>query len=193
MRTDLPQPLVFNTWMRRFETAILSQTGIGDTTVGPGIDIIGQALSPDGAALCGGDCTALLETTLAEATAELGPEPDKQRWGEAHQAVFAHPLLGRMPVIGPLATWRIPQPGDDSTIFRGIPRKPGWDSVHGPAFRGVYDLANLDASLFGLAPGQSGNPLLATASSLMRRWRDGVPVRLGPRPDRVADTIGLEP
>jgi penicillin amidase len=57
----------------------------------------------------------------------------------------------------------------------------------------VYDLANLDDSLFGLSPGESGNPLSSNASSLMRRWRDGAPIRLGAQPGRVVDMIGLRP
>jgi penicillin amidase len=172
---------------------VLAGLGIPGAPVGPTIDVVGQALSPAGRALCGGDCGPLLATSLQETTAALGPGWETSPWGALHQAVFAHPLLGRLPVIGGWATWRIPQPGDDSTIFRGSPRSPGWESVHGPGYRGVYDLADLDRSLFAATPGQSGNPFSADASSMMRRWRDGEPVRLGPRPQTIRGSVELLP
>ncbi len=197
MRMDTPQPLIFNAWMRAFAGFVREKTGILAAPVGPDADLIGQALAPDGKALCGGDCGSLLAAALRLAVSgEYGPRGaawDSVTWGSVHQAVFAHPLLGRLPLIGEYFTWRIAQPGDDTTVFRGSPTIPGWDSVHGPAYRGVYDLANLDASLFSLAPGQSGNPLVGTAASMLERWRDGRPVRLGPTPDSVANTIGLQP
>ncbi|MBV8916107.1 MAG: penicillin acylase family protein, partial [Acetobacteraceae bacterium] len=145
-----------------------------------------------GQVVCGGECGKLLRSTLDDTAAAL-PDWQHTPWGSVHQATFAHPLIARLPLLGRLATWQIGQPGDDSTLFRGSSRASGWTSVHGPSYRGVYDLAKLDDSLFSLAPGQSGNPLSPTATSLMRRWRDGVPVRLGPEPEHISDRIGLTP
>ena len=193
MRMERPEPLLFNAWVRRFLADMLASLGIPGAPVGPSIDVVGQALAPTGKALCGGDCGPLLATSLQETTQSLGPGWQTTQWGAVHQAVFAHPLLGRLPLIGGWATWRIPQPGDDSTLFRGSPRPPGWQSVHGPGYRGVYDLADLDRSLFAATPGQSGNPFSADAASMLRRWRDGEPVRLGPRPQTVRGSIELRP
>ena len=198
MRMDLPQPLLFNAWMRAFEAALRERHGIGEAPIGAESDVIAQALAPSGRkALCGGTCGPMLRTTLAEAVASLkrsfGDTWETVTWGSVHQAVFSHPLLGRIPVVAGAVTWRIPQPGDDTTLFRGSPARAGWDAVHGPEFRGVYDLADLNGSLFAVAPGQSGNPLLATASSTLQRWRDGIPITLGPVPYSIADTIGLLP
>ena len=93
-----------------------------------------------------------------------------------------------------MAAWpRIMQPGDDTTVYRGAMRGDAWASVHGAGYRGVYDLDDLDRSLFALTPGQSGNPFRRTASSLMTRWRDGTSVAIGPQPAAVADRIGLVP
>ena len=198
MRMDLPQPLAFNAWTRQLRADILTSLGIPGAPVGPTTEIIGQALARGGTALCGGtlptgDCSALLTQSLSETAASLPSGWEQTEWGTLHQAVFSHPLLGSLPLIGDLATWSIPQPGDDSTVFRGGMRAPGYTSAHGPAFRGVYDLADLDASLFGLAPGQSGNPLSPQAAGTLQRWRDGVPIRLGPAPETVDGTIELRP
>ena len=193
MRADLPQPLAFNAWMRRFRADILASLGIPGAPVAPTTDIVGQALARGGGALCGGDCSALLAQSLTEAAAALPSGWENVEWGTLHQAVFAHPLLGNLPLVGAATTWAIPQPGDDSTVFRGGLSGPGYLSSHGPAYRGVYDLSDLDASLFALAPGESGNPFRPQAASTLQRWRDGVPIRLGPAPENIAGTIDLRP
>ena len=197
MLPGLPQPLLFNTWVRAFEASLLQGAGVPAGVAGTRYDLVGYALSPAGAWWCRGECgpqlAASLQAAVAELTAQHGPAPAGWRWGTVHQAVFAHPLLGQVPLLGNLATWRIEQPGDDTTVFRGGTPASGWASVHGAGYRGVYDLADLDGSLFALAPGQSGHPLRRTASSLMGRWRDGTSLRMGPRQDQVAATLRLMP
>ena len=67
------------------------------------------------------------------------------------------------------------------------------EAVHGASYRGVYDLADLDRSLFVVTPGQSGNPVSRHARDFLARWRDGAMVLLGPKPVAVSATIRLEP
>jgi penicillin amidase len=161
------------------------------------MELIALALSPQGAAWCPDGCGTLLRETLRASTAALsasfGTDPAKWRWGNAHQAVFAPPLLGQVPVIGPLLSARIAQPGDDATVFRGGLREGTFDSVHGPGFRGVYDLADLDRSLFAATPGQSGNPFSTHAADLMRRWQEGSGITIGAVPATIAGRLRLEP
>ena len=197
MRTDLPQPLLFNEWVRAFEASLLRRAGVPASIAGARYDLVAYALSPAGAWWCRGDCLPQLAASLQEAVAALatrhGADAGAWRWGAEHRAAFAHPLLGQIPVLGPLATWSIEQPGDDTTVYRGGTRANGWASIHGAGYRGVYDLADLDRSLFAITPGQSGNPLRRTAASLMRRWRDGAGLRLGPDADAPVETLRLLP
>ena len=164
---------------------------------GPLAEFVAYVLSPAGAHWCGGDCTAMLQAALADAVADLtrrfGNDPAQWRWGEAHPAIFAHPLLRPLPVLGPLATLSIPSPGDDTTIDRGGPLYKQFQSVHGAEYRGVYDLADLDRSLFIVAPGQSGNLLSRHARDFLTRWRDGATITLGPTADTTTATIRLTP
>ena len=196
MRTDLPQPLIFNAWLRQFEAAVLERAGVPAGAAGARFDLVARALSPAGVAWCGGDCGPLLSRSLQAAvagiTAAQGPSPGAWLWGDVHQAIFSHPLLGALPVLGRLTTSYIAQPGDDTTVYRGGMRGDGWASVHGAGYRGVYDLQDLDRSLFALTPGQSGHPFRRVATSLMTRWRDGTSILLDPHP-AVADSIGLIP
>jgi penicillin G amidase len=86
----------------------------------------------------------------------------------------------------------VPSPGDDNTVDRGG-TNAALQSVHGPAFRGVYDLANLDQSLFMIAPGQSGNPFSRHARDFVLRWRDGATITLGPSASTIIGTVRLLP
>ena len=138
----------------------------------------------------------MLRDALREATGDLsarfGDDPAAWRWGEVHQAVFAHPILRAIPVLGSLTTISIPSPGDDNTLDRGG-FNAAFQSVHGASFRGVYDLADLDRSLFMVTPGQSGNPFSAHARDFVLRWRDGATITLGLTAAQVTGTVRLTP
>ena len=139
---------------------------------------------------------ALLRDSLVAARKMLaerfGADPGGWTWGAAHIALFQHPVLRALPVLGTLTTVSIPSPGDDTTVNRG-----GVDgqmrNVHGAGFRGVYDLADLDRSLFMVTPGQSGNPLSREARRFVTRWRDGETVTIPREPAQVRATLRINP
>jgi penicillin amidase len=197
MTADAPQPLIFNAWVHHLYGRVLQQANISVNDGGPLAEFAAFVLSPAGAQWCGGDCTAMLQAALAEAvsdlTARFGNDPAGWRWGEAHPAVFAHPLLRPLPVLGAFGTLSIPSPGDDTTVDRGGPAYKQFQSVHGAEYRGVYDLADLDRSLFIMAPGQSGNLLSRHARDFLTRWRDGATITLGPTAEATTATIRLIP
>jgi penicillin amidase len=193
---DSPAPLIFNAWMDAFYVAVLQHAGLSAGLGDPESDFLASVLLPAGAHWCDGDCAPMLRHSLVEAmkdlTARFGDNPSAWRWGDAHQALFAHPFLRSIPVLGPLTTISVPSPGDDSTVDRGSPNAR-FQSVHGAAYRGVYDLADLDRSLFMITPGQSGNPLSAHARDFAIRWRDGATITLGPTAASISGTVRLIP
>jgi penicillin G amidase len=197
MTMDAPQPLIFNGWINQFYALVLRKAGISLADGGPIPDFVAFVLAPAGAHWCGGDCNAplaeALKTAAEELSARFGSDPAAWRWGTAHQAVFAHPVLRAIPVLGALTTLTIPSPGDDTTVDRGGPRFSDFSSVHGASYRGVYDLADLDRSLFIVTPGQSGNPLGRLSRNFMTRWRDGATITIGPQPAGIAATVHLTP
>jgi penicillin amidase len=197
MVMDQPQPLIVNAWTGRFYEAVLRQAGIPLADGGPLPEFVAFVLSPDGAHWCGGDCTHMLRLSLEDAVQDLsarfGPDPGAWRWGDAHHTVFAHPLMRAAPaLLARLGTPEIASPGDDTTLNRGG-TGPGFQSVIGAEYRGVYDLADLDRSLFVVAPGQSGNLFSRHSRDFLQRWRDGTMITLGPDPGRITATIRLEP
>jgi len=130
---------------------------------------------------------------VQDLSARFGPDPGAWRWGDAHHTAFAHPLLrAAPPPLARLGTPSIASPGDDTTLNRGG-TGPGFQSVIGAEYRGVYDLADLDRSLFVVAPGQSGSLFSRHSRDFLQRWRDGAMITLGPAPGRITATIRLAP
>jgi penicillin amidase len=196
MARDLPQPLIFNTWLAAFEGKLARRADVPPEAGANWVEVVASALSSDGSEWCGGSCETLVAEALDQAAEVLGSRfgqaPALWRWGQVHQAVFAHPLLGRLPLLNLLATARIDAPGDDTTIDRGG-LGPGDIAVHGASFRGAYDLADLEASRFIVAPGQSGNIFRAHASDFLARWRDGATVTLAPSDGPAIEDARLLP
>ena len=99
-------------------------------------------------------------------------------------------------VLGPLLAVDLPTHGDYYTINRGgmrlgNPATP-YAHVHGAGFRAIYNLDDLDASLFVVAPGQSGHPLSAHWRDLAPLWAEGRHVRLAAnRHELLAGTRAL--
>lgn len=191
MAADRPEPLIFNAWMRALARDALAARGVafGDPAA-PFLEFTASLFTRAGAERwCGGDCTPLLLRALEEATGmlarTLGPDPRRWRWGDLHQALFAHPLFRRIPALARLGSFAIPAPGDDATIDRGAMGPQDFTAIHGPSYRGVYDLAHPDESRFMIAPGESGHPLSPHAADLLRPWRDGemIPLLREARPE----------
>jgi penicillin amidase len=208
MAGDAPQPLIFNAWLRAFGDRVLKAGGVPlaspavnrplfvESLLRPGPDQ-GQAA----AFWCGGDCRPYLLAALDDAVGKLshlwGRNPAHWRWQVAHQALFAHPLLSRLPIIGGLGEASVPVPGDATTIDAQtpayLPRRGEFTALHGPELRAVYDLSNLDRSRFVIAPGQSGDLLDQHAFDFLQRWRMGDMVELGPEPNVVSRQIRIMP
>jgi len=198
MAATLPQPLIFNAAIQRFVSQVLKANHVPERDAGPWAGFAAWLLSPAGGAWCGGDCRPALGTALRDSVAGLaasyGPDPSAWRWGQAHQALFAHPLLGDLPVIGLLASRHVAVPGDDTTLFRGGNGVLGdFAALHGAAYRGDYDLAAPDRSRFIVTPGQSGNIFSPHAWDMLKYWAVGATLAIPPAPDRVEQTISLLP
>ena len=129
------------------------------------------------------DALALLEE-------RLGPDWESWTWGRLHRAPFDHPAYRFVPVLGDLLAPDLATPGWDDTVNRGG-TSLGYERPealfrhrHGAGLRVVYDLADLDNSLFMIAPGQSGNIFSSGYANLALKWRDGRTLKLvGPATD----------
>ena len=193
-----PEPLIFNAAVQLFVSRTIAANHVDESDMGPWGGFLDWLVTPAGAVWCGGDCGPSLGTALHDAVAQLagvyGTDPHAWRWGTAHQAVFAHPLLGELPVVGALARRSVGVDGDDSTLFRGGSGELGdFASHHGAAYRGIYDLADLERSRFMVVPGQSANLLSAHAFDLVPLWAAGQTLTIPAAPAHIGARVRLEP
>ena len=111
MARELPQPLIFNAWTQRFWLDLLGRNGVPSSLSSPRMELLAAVLVGHDTRLCDDQCGAMLQSALERSVADLarteGNDPAAWRWGRLHRAVFAHPLLGRMPVLGRLTTRRL--------------------------------------------------------------------------------------
>ncbi len=184
---DGPEGLIFSAWMRVLSAAVwmdeLGPAAVWFNQPRPVfLDevLVGEAshwcndVRTNQTESCAVTAGLALDAAMAETASAYGRNIDAWRWGEVHQARFAHPL-GALPVIGAMFEVRQPVPGDGSTInVNHFSFASGdYDSVHAATLRAVYDLADLNRSRFMHAPGQSGHPLSPHYRDLADRWAQG--------------------
>ena len=125
-------------------------------------------------------CDALLARALERAVIGLaerhGDDPAAWRWAEEHYVLAGHRPL-EASSLAPLFNLRGPAPGGTYSVnafdFGPLRKRRPFTSTHGPSMRAIYDLADLDRSLFILSTGQSGNVLSPLYDSFEERWRTG--------------------
>lgn len=200
-----PEPLIFSAWLRELNRLVYGDELGGYLNEFWGLrplfiksvlthkrqwcdDILSAEIET-----CEERARAALARALDDLSAAHGPDPNEWRWGAVHVASFRHRVFKRIPYLGELADILVATDGDDFTVNRGTthihdPRAP-FAQIHGPGLRAIYDLENLDQSLFMQATGQSGNPLSDHYRDLIRRWRDLEYVRIAKAP-AGAETAG---
>ena len=206
MNEHLPEPLIYAAWMRALQSRLIRDE------LGPLAAEFNQ-LEPlfiervfrntDGAAKwCDvlqsapvETCTDIARQSLDEALLELqqkfGPDVASWRWGDAHVAMHDHPVLGEVPVLKWLVNIRQSTSGGDFTLNRGQTAGTGanpFANVQGAGYRGVYDFADPDSSVFIIDTGQSGHPFSRHYDDLADLWRRGeyIPMSLDPELARAA-------
>ena len=206
MNEHLPEPLIAEAWMRALmDRLIRDELGaMADsfTQVSPVFiervyrnvagasawcDVIQSAVVES----CSDLSRIALDDALLELTEKYGPNLESWRWGDAHQATHDHPVLGDVPFLRYFVNIRQSTSGGSDTLMRGVTRGTGdepYQNVHSAGFRGVYDFADPDSSVFITATGQSGHPLSRHYDDLGELWRRGeyIPMSLDPDLARAA-------
>ena len=198
MNEHLPEPLIYAAWLRALhKRLIVDELGplheafthaeplfierIFRDVAGAGIWCdVAQSRRQES---CAEMSRLALDDALAELVATYGSEITALRWGEAHQATHDHPVLGDVPILKWFVNIRQSTSGGDHTLQRGKTSGTGpnpYLNVHAGGYRGVYDFADPDSSVFIISTGQSGHPLSRHYDNLGKLWRRGeyVPMTL---------------
>ncbi|MEQ9260951.1 MAG: penicillin acylase family protein, partial [Roseovarius sp.] len=206
MNEHLPEPLIYAAWLKALmERLIRDELGplADEFTHADPVFIERVYRDIEGAAeWCDiqqstkeEDCTEIARLALDDALVWIGDRYgsalESLRWGDAHQATHDHPVLGDVPVLRYFVNIRQSTSGGDHTLLRG--RTSGkepypYQNVHGAGYRGVYDFADPDSSVFIVATGQSGHFLSRHYDDLAQLWRRGeyIPMSLDPALARAA-------
>jgi penicillin amidase len=93
-------------------------------------------------------------------SSQYGNDPKNWVWGKAHMAVSEHRPLSKVPVLGGLFNIATPFPGDSFTVNVGrselLKSENPYETIQAPSLRTIYDLSDLEKSLFIYQSGQSG-------------------------------------
>ena len=193
MHRDSAAPVIFYAWLMELNRALIADELGPDFAEfrGAGAARLARLLTDgqewcddvttDDTETCGEQLVAALEAALNRLSLRHARPASRLRWGEDHVVRFRHRLLGRIPVIGRLFEIRVESGGGSYTLNRGgvsLNENSLFENRHGPGYRAVYDLADLDNSRFMIATGQSGNPLSPLYGNLVERWRDGEYLKL---------------
>jgi penicillin G amidase len=210
MNEHLPEPLIYAAWLRALQTRLI-QDELGPLAaefdhVEPLFierafrDVEGAAIWCDviqsaPVETCPDMARLALDDALVWIGEKYGPALESLRWGDAHQATHDHPVLGEVPVLRYFVNIRQSTSGGDNTLQRG--RTSGRDpdpfqNVHSAAYRGVYDFADPDSSVFVTSTGQSGHFLSRHYDDLAQLWRRGeyIPMSLDENLARAA-SVGV--
>ena len=79
-------------------------------------------------------------------------------------------------MLKPFVNIRQSTSGGDNTLQRGLTKGTGpdpFENVHGAGYRGVYDFADPDSSVFIISTGQSGHFLSRHYDDMAQLWRRG--------------------
>ncbi|WP_368744859.1 penicillin acylase family protein [Desertibaculum subflavum] len=176
MEAGRPEPLIVTAWLRQLSRLIFADElgAVFREAWRLRIEFLGNVLGDvNGQSRWCDDittpiretCQQLLGQSLEEALEDLvqryGSDARRWRWGEAHAAVSPHRPFSGLFLLGDLFDIVVPTPGDGFTVNVGqhdIRNDAApFANRHAASFRAIYDLADLDRSIFIQSTGQSGN------------------------------------
>ena len=206
MNEHLPEPLLYAAWLRHLQDRLIRDE-MGPLTsefTHPNPLFIERVFRDvDGASVwcdvlqsapvetCTNIARLALDDALIWIDENVGGTVASLRWGDLHQAAHDHPVLGTAPVLNWFVNIRQSTSGGDNTLQRGLTSGTGpnpFQNVHSAGYRGVYNFADPDSSVFVSATGQSGHPLSRYYDNLGELWRRGeyIPMSLDPDLARAA-------
>ncbi|MYM53899.1 penicillin acylase family protein [Thalassovita mangrovi] len=191
MNEHLPEPLLYAAWVRALQDRLI-RDDIGPLAdqflhVEPlfiervfrdvnGASVWCDVIQSAPTETCTDMARLALDDALLWIDEEYGKQLESLRWGDAHQATHDHPVLGEVPVLKSFVNIRQSTSGGDQTLMRGLTggsAEAPFRNVHGAGYRGVYDFADPDSSVFITATGQSGHFLSRHYDDLGELWRRG--------------------
>jgi penicillin G amidase len=174
MKADSAAALIFNAWADQLTRNLFSRLSYLFTeNYGARhfrLPLITQLQNPN-SPWCDDPKTQAIESCLESSnnaydkaldylSKEYGKDPKTWVWGKAHTAVSEHRPLTKVPLLGSFFNIETPFAGDSFSINVGrlqlLRSSNPYETFQAPSLRTIYDLADLEQSLFIYQTGQSG-------------------------------------
>jgi penicillin amidase len=187
MLADRPEPLIMLAWFRhlniqmlqddtgelfgRFETGRITPL-LGMLQRAGSRDWCDNAISPE-TETCSDILFSALGLAIDELAAVQGEDWRQWKYGSAHVAYSEHRPFGQVGALADFFNIEVPASGGPYTLLRGQTRfekDQPYKARHGAAFRAIYDLSDLDKSVFIQSTGQSGHFLSPHYADYSKRW-----------------------
>ncbi|HEX7074721.1 MAG TPA: penicillin acylase family protein [Hyphomicrobiaceae bacterium] len=208
MRADAVEPLLFMAWLRQSVRAIYADDfgAAFDQFYHPRAKAMIRLLRGEGSRdwcnsrstkkteTCGEVLAAALKRAIEELEAKFSSSRAGWSWGKAHVATGENQVFGQLPFVGRFFQIGLASPGGPYTLNRGV-TEFGSDAPfanrHASTYRAIYDLSNLDGSLFMQPTGQSGNPFSRYYRTFEKSWAEGDYIQIPTDPAAIErDAIG---
>jgi len=213
MRVDSPAPLVFSAWYRELTRLVYSDDlgeMFADSWDMRSAFMLSVLKNQAGyAKWCDDIRTPARETCDEQVSkafdlaalylAKQHGEPRTWRWGAVHVAGGDHRPFSFVPVISRWFSVAPETPGDGFTVDVGHffirDNDRPFANRHAASLRAIYDLSDLDKSLYIQSTGQSGNFLSPWYANMAERWAKVEYVTIPAKREaiRVAHRLVLKP
>lgn len=203
MRADIAEPLIFVAWLREAVRAIYAD-GLGpafDPFFSPRAKAMTRLLRGETTGrdwcndrgtpareTCGEILAAALRRAVQDLEARFGRDRAQWSWGSAHVAHGEHQVFGELPLVGQYFNIGTASPGGPYTLNRGVMefgRDDPFANRHASSLRAIYDLSDLDRSLFMQPTGQHGNPFSRYYRTFEKSWAEGKYIQIPTDPATI--------
>ena len=209
MKIDSAGALIFNAWADQLSRKLFSRLGYLFTenygTRSFRHSLILQLQNPNSPwcndpkteqiESCADTSNAAFDKALEQLSTQFGNNPKNWVWGNAHIAVSEHRPLSKVPLLGSFFNLTQPFPGDSFSVNVGrlelLRADNPFETKQAPSLRTLYDLSDLEQSLFIYQSGQSGwvqNKLYRNMSGLWAR-NEYLPLQM--KPQKVGRQLDL--
>jgi penicillin amidase len=134
---------------------------------------------------------------LVRLSKDQGKDVANWNWGKAHMAISGHRPLGKSALLAKWFDVIAPSSGDPFTVNVGTywlnETVEPFASRHAPSMRAIYDLSDLQNSLFIYQTGQSGVIGSSHYSDMAHEWANGEYRPLQMTPSSQASLLTLKP
>jgi penicillin amidase len=188
MRLESPAPLVFSAWYREL-TRLVYADDLGEMFPEswdqraafmlavlknqPGYAKWCDDIRTPAKETCAEQVSKAFDLAAAYRRKQHG-EPSTWRWGAVHVAAGDHRPVSFVPVISRWFSVAPQTPGDGFTVDVGHffirDNDRPFANRHAASLRAIYDLSDLDKSLYMQSTGQSGNFLSPWYANMAERW-----------------------